>query len=315
MLEFDIYEALKDAYDSNYNQIIPEDVTLVKDRIKAAWKHQRRGMIAGWRDNGINLIIILREPQIEDQTLTERTFWTIQELGDLKVAIKPFITRYSYNFRHYTLKIILPPQIPLDLAIQYLHLKFRVVSYISGDKDWIDDGTLRLIVRLKSIEEMRQLGDQIQLGQYKCKLTHKFLFECQTCKEKGHWENQCETYHMEKNKLEKTRQDLDQSRNFLRNIKTTTMLCSIKYNANETNKFPENERKPTEYAKKTLDNYITRNTNITEPQEINAHALKIGHVNICGIRGKLTQVINLIQKHRLDILAITETHMNENESS
>ena len=38
---------------------------------------------------------------------------------------------------------------------------------------------------------MKQLGDKVTLGEHECRISHKYLYICQNCEGRGHWEDEC----------------------------------------------------------------------------------------------------------------------------
>ena len=60
-------------------------------------------------------------------------YWAVEGIGNLLVRVRPWIIPRSYDWRHYIIKLTIPPQIALDLARSYAHQKWNLITVRIGN--------------------------------------------------------------------------------------------------------------------------------------------------------------------------------------
>ena len=186
-IEFSLKEGIKALGKEAWNN--KNLIRRLKNTVKGIVNNKIGSDIMEWRDRGKNLVLYVRNKDIEDRILTEDTYMFAKEC---LVRIKPLIEEGDFDFRHYRIKLRLNHHLPTEAAISYLEKKWKIQEVITEGHATGNDGELIAIVRLNSKDELESLGKEIEILGYRCLISHPLLYSCLNCGMKGHWEKRCE---------------------------------------------------------------------------------------------------------------------------
>ena len=80
------------------------------------------------------------------------------------------------EFRYYRIKINLDYHLSPEFTAWHLEKIFDVSEVIVGDRELGDDGKIVAFVRIKSTDEIMNLGTTIDLCGFRCTISHLYLY-------------------------------------------------------------------------------------------------------------------------------------------